>query len=558
MRSAAVYSHYPQRMLGHDEDDDYEEEDEEDDEEDEDEDGDEDDDSDTSLSSALSLSFGRPCHHHATRDRLHSSISACSSASTSSASASVSAQGPSFPGSRRRIKNALVVLSTRRAITNRAWNDLWNALQTLEVVLNQTPSSDLGVFFPIYARISTDMEILLENIAVQDKDYRRGLSSSEAKALAILLQKWPKMVTEPRWGFVRQTVENVPKPIAIQTVDRPTSQLLACLEAIILLGSPRKLSLARLGLDHLPLALLNLDEVVSWYLSFEGSPTPPGRLEEVLGSIKLLDLSRNQLTVLPNSLPCALPCLESLNLSHNPFLTIPTSLTRFRYLERLSNKGTRRRKSNVRSIWTEIGNKTQTEVTSSDEKVQSLVVNCIRRIQCSLKHGETVDLSSLAAHVRRAVTNGFDCESCGQFVGPSDRLSPIYERVVLLSPAISLPSPADEGRGRDVSGSSRGKTEVMNVLGDAVSPHSLSLAERIAVAVGSRRRESTTLIIGPRRLCYKCARLHLSFDSVGGIDLDQKECECDGCEEERKIVGELGLVRWVRRKVPRNGQKVIL
>lgn len=351
----------------------------------------------------------------------------------------------------------------------------------------------------------------------------------------------------------------MPKPIAIQTVDRPTSQLLACLEAIILLGSPRKLSLARLSLDHLPLALLDLDEVVSWYLSFEGSPIPPGRLEEVLGSIKLLDLSRNQLTVLPNSLPCVLPSLESLNLSHNPSLTLPTSLTRFRYLERLSTKDTRRRKSNVRSIWTEIANKTRTEMTSSDEKVQSLVVNCIRRIQRSLKCGESVDLSTLAVHLRRAVTGGFDCESCGQFVAPADGLAPIYERVKLLSPAISLPSPADEGRGRELSGSSRGRTEVMNVLGDAVSPHGLSLAERIAVGVGSRSREPTTLIIGPRRLCYRCARLHLSFDSLGEMDLDQKECECDGCEEEREIVEELGVVRWVRRKVPRsNEQKVSL
>lgn len=210
MRSAAVYPHYPQRIFGDDEENEEEEEnDEEDVDEDEEENEEEDDESsDTSLSSALSLSFGRPYHHHTSRDRLHSSISACSSSSTSSASASVSAQGPSFPGSRRRIKNALAVLGTRRAITNRAWNDLWNALQTLEVVLNQTPSSDLGVFLPIFARISTDMEILLENIAIQDKDYRRGLSSSEAKALAILLQKWPKMVAEPRWGFVRQTVEN--------------------------------------------------------------------------------------------------------------------------------------------------------------------------------------------------------------------------------------------------------------------------------------------------------------------------------------------------------------
>ncbi|KAH9814123.1 hypothetical protein DFH28DRAFT_316741 [Melampsora americana] len=557
MRSAAVYSDYPHRMLMRDEDhiEDEEANVEEDDDEDDEDEEEDDESSDTSLSSALSLTFGRP--HHNPRDRLPSSISACSSSSTSSASLSLSAQGSSFPGSRRRIKNALTILGTRRAITNRAWNDLWNASQTLEVVLNQTPSSDLGVFLPIFARISTDLDMLLAATTVQDKDYRRGLSSSEAKALAILLQKWPKMVAEPRWRFVRQTVENVPKPIAIETVDRPTSQLLACLEAIILLGSPRKLSLARLGLDHLPLALLDLDEVVSWYLSFEGSPIPPGRLEEVIGSIKLLDLSRNQLAVLPNSLPYVLPYLESLNMSHNPFLTIPTSLTRFRHLERLSTKATRRRKSNVRSIWAEIEKKTQTEVTSPNEKVQSLVVNCIRRIQRSLKCGETVDLSNLAGHVRRVVTNGFDCESCEQFVGPPHGLAPLYERVKLLSPAISLSSSSDQGGGRDVSGSSRGRTEVMNVSGNAVSPHGLSLAERIAVAVGSRSRESTTVIIGPRKLCYKCARLHLSFDSVGRVNLNHKECECDGCEEERKIVGELGVVRWVRRKVPRNEHQVI-
>lgn len=78
------------------------------------------------------------------------------------------------------------------------------------------------------------------------------------------------------------------------SLDLATSHLLAFIESILLLGSPRKLSLARLGLTCLPRALIELEAVLAWYLRFD-EPLSFGRTGELLRSIKSLDLSRNNL-----------------------------------------------------------------------------------------------------------------------------------------------------------------------------------------------------------------------------------------------------------------------
>ncbi|KAG0145086.1 hypothetical protein CROQUDRAFT_659178 [Cronartium quercuum f. sp. fusiforme G11] len=505
-----------------------------------------------------------------TTTSLSSSISRSSSSLSLNRHPSYSRSSSSssmVPRSRKAIKISLTVSQTRRAITNHAWTELWQSLLTLDVILNGS-HTELGIFLPILARIATDLELLLAEHE-NDREYRKRLSSSEAKSLSILVQKWPKMATEVGWRSVRESVENVPKPASIGdgAVDRPTAQLLATLESILVLGSPRKLSLARLGLECVPQALVELDEVVRWYVSFEGSLLTSRRVKSVLGSIKLLDLSRNQLTALPDSLPRILPLLETLNLGHNSFVALPTTITQFRHLDRLGVKeSTRRRKGNLRATWDAITASGSGSRPQERDRLPSLAVLCIRIIQRSLRSPSASVAGAeraqprgglgggLAPHLRRAVEVGYDCESCGKFVGPPpDGLAPIYERVRLLSPAVSLPQATDDARGRLRTG----PLAILNVLGAAaVSPHRLTIAERVAVAVGCRGSERVAVVIGPRRLCGRCGWLHLSFErsvvSEPEPELDLGECRCVGCVEERLAVGEVGLVRWVRKKVPRN------
>lgn len=250
---------------------------------------------------------------------------------------------------------------------------------------------------------------------------------------------------------------------------------------------------------------------------------------------------------LPDSLSNLLPHLENLDLAHNSFVALPTCLTQFRNLSRLNAKAaTRRRKGNVRAIWAAIAAQGH-EVWDPPEPVPPLTVFCIRQLQHS-----SVSLRGLATHLRAAVETGYDCESCGRFVYPGG-LGSIYERVRLLSPGVNLPRAAESWRRRGA-----GTVEVLNVLGATVAPYGLSPAERVAVAVGSQAREGSAavVVIGPRRLCARCAKLHLSFEPSGDggsrqLRMDEEECGCVGCVEERTVVTEVGIVRWVRRKVPR-------
>lgn len=112
-----------------------------DDEDDEDEEDDEDSSSDSSLCSSISAGSSSLSFSSATPSG-YPSLS--SSASSASSSTSINLTPP-VPRSRKHIKTSLGIFQTRRALLNRAWQDLWNGLQALK----PDPVAQLGIFLPV-------------------------------------------------------------------------------------------------------------------------------------------------------------------------------------------------------------------------------------------------------------------------------------------------------------------------------------------------------------------------------------------------------------------------
>ncbi|POV97571.1 hypothetical protein PSTT_14967, partial [Puccinia striiformis] len=198
------------------------------------------------------------------------------------------------------------------------------------------------------ARVFADIErLVIHEPLMSSKVYRQGLDRDEAKALSVMQQKWPKLwKQEMNVNFqklIQQHLDHMPRTIA-GVYDSPTRIVLDCLERILLRLSSR-IGLSNLRLTVLPAALLDLEAVTSWYLSFGPIFCPPanrpihlppaGQDSDAKLEVKSLDLSGNKLTELPHRLPSVLPGLQKLKLSGNPLRYLPASVRHWEQLKRL-------------------------------------------------------------------------------------------------------------------------------------------------------------------------------------------------------------------------------
>ncbi|KNF02741.1 hypothetical protein PSTG_04026 [Puccinia striiformis f. sp. tritici PST-78] len=245
-----------------------------------------------------------------------------------------------------------LILDTRQALESSLWGPLWRNVQELDKWLSRSHSSDrlksLGLLLPILSRVFADIErLVIHEPLMSSKVYRQGLDRDEAKALTVMQQKWPKLwKQEMNVNFqklIQQHLDHMPRTIA-GVYDSPTRIVLDCLERILLRLSSR-IGLSNLRLTVLPAALLDLEAVTSWYLSFGPIFCPPanrpihlppaGQDSDANLEVKSLDLSGNKLTELPHRLPSVLPGLQKLKLSGNPLRYLPASVRHWEQLKRL-------------------------------------------------------------------------------------------------------------------------------------------------------------------------------------------------------------------------------
>lgn len=350
------------------------------------------------------------------------------------------------------------ISDARRALTHPPlWALLWEAIQELERLIIRFYSFDrlnsLGIILPILSRLFDDIDRrVIKNSTFGSKPYRRLLNRDQAKALNVLVQKWPKLWAAEMNVHFHQIIlkHSDHKPIVLLNGDdRTTSELLNSLEPILLRQS-RRLSLSGLGLVKVPRCLLEIGSIVDWYLGFgsifsqnhhHSSPSEALERGWTLGTIEILDLSFNKLTGLPESLPEILPQLKFLNLSDNPIAYLPpSSMDRWSELRKIKiDRPMRRRPNADRLLQRLMTFDPSSGVRSQVERPPSLVECCLKRIKDHFDDQSKASKTPihrhhlcrrLPNHLQRALRKGRSCRSCQRFLWPSTTRA-VFQRVYL-------------------------------------------------------------------------------------------------------------------------------
>ncbi|KAH9442463.1 hypothetical protein H4Q26_012737 [Puccinia striiformis f. sp. tritici PST-130] len=326
-----------------------------------------------------------------------------------------------------------LILDTRQALESSLWGPLWRNVQELDKWLSRSHSSDrlksLGLLLPMLSRVFADIErLVIHEPLMSSKVYRQGLDRDEAKALSVMQQKWPKLwKQEMNVNFqklIQQHLDHMPRTIA-GVYDSPTRIVLDCLERILLRLSSR-IGLSNLRLTVLPAALLDLEAVTSWYLSFGPIFCPPanrpihlppaGQDSDANLEVKSLDLSGNKLTELPHRLPSVLPGLQKLKLSGNPLRYLPASVRHWEQLKRLRVDPPMRRPTGRRRL---------AHILARASDPPTLVESCMSRLMESPAELDSPAVhtgrSPLPAHLARALQKGRLCDHCHRFRWPAQR-----------------------------------------------------------------------------------------------------------------------------------------
>ncbi|KAA1070741.1 hypothetical protein PGT21_022887 [Puccinia graminis f. sp. tritici] len=336
-------------------------------------------------------------------------------------------EGPAMNGSspvllvRANKRLVELLLEGRHALECLPWSAIWRSVLELDKSLNRSHSAgrlkSLGLFLPILSRLFDDLDRSIHVPSINSKAYRQGLDRHEAKALTVMQQKWPKLRKQEMHVELRTLIQrhSVPKPQAIVGAhDRPTRIVLDSLERV-LLHLTHRLPLCNLRLAKLPAALLDAETITSWYTSFgpifgsssSGPPLPPDPLErlsaDAMGRIKYLDVSRNELTEIPQRLTSVFPQLWKLNLTRNPLDCLPMSLREWARgrvrVDRLKRRPTGRHRL--------------ARIVAQGCAPPTLVESCLSRlIKAAVP---TPDRGPLPPHLVAALARGRLCDHCRRF-----------------------------------------------------------------------------------------------------------------------------------------------
>jgi len=257
---------------------------------------------------------------------------------------------------------------------------------------------------------------------MSSKVYRQGLDRDEAKALSVMQQKWPKLSRQEMSVDLHKIIQRHPadKPRTIANVHDPaTRTALDCLERVLLRVSSR-MTLSGMRLLEVPAAILDMEAITTWYLSFgpifsPSSSLPPSfslsdQSRDTLIGVKFLDLSENNLKEIPGRLPAVFSGLQKLDLSGNPLGCLPASSLEWVELTRLKlDPPIRRRTSRAR----------RRRILAGAQEPPTLVESCLSRLIESLRSAGSPAVPDprrpLPAHLSRALAKGRLCDQCRRF-----------------------------------------------------------------------------------------------------------------------------------------------
>ncbi|MBW0483266.1 hypothetical protein O181_022981 [Austropuccinia psidii MF-1] len=346
------------------------------------------------------------------------------SSSSGSSACSTDPHGPELLPFQVGGKLYQLVFFAHQKLKNRSWVALWKNLHEVDKIICSSSIKKLrsfGIILPILARLIDKIEFLVtQDLLLKSKAHRHSLSADNAKALSVLIQKWPKFLQKERIVAIREIVEQHNKPQVIAGVlDDPTDHVLFEIE-LVLLGLSSKISLAKLSLTSVPPAILELSSIVGWYLKFGSIQWRDGHsnssqtddVKLILSTIKCLDLSSNQIHSLPSRLPYILSGLKVLTLTNNPIVALPVTSIRWRALRRLKLSRRTIRRPTSRTL--------VRLALSSSPSPPTLVECCLKRLKSCLPI-----TPNLPPHLFNALVKGHQCQSCSRFLWPS--ACPLYE-----------------------------------------------------------------------------------------------------------------------------------
>ncbi|GAA5965753.1 hypothetical protein JCM3765_007332 [Sporobolomyces pararoseus] len=549
--------------------------------------------------------------------RLSSSPNLRSSGAPRSQATAAQGPGGGSAQSRSSLKFSLCYIRARQSLASQSYDSLASSLRTLSSLLPfSSPSSanweSIAIFIPILERFSRDLAAVLSRDEAGSREFRRtSLGKDDAKALVALKQKWSRVraglakgkgkgkekESELDWiEHVQNSVERNPPPASFteQTHLSQTTALLNSIESVLLPScSIPRISLSNLALTSTQLsswnALRHLEQVVEWYLSFSSLPKEETkkRAKSVLKGIKSLDLSRNSLSTFPSWLPELFPSLETLSLSHNQFYHLPPSIMLFSDLQRLRTHGNHLVHPEKALLPLRIDKKRESKRGGGNRaNSKRIVYSLLRGTSSNTPSPATVphfpslfrisaeilllspspsasDISLLPPHLSQTLSESYICTSCRLPILSIDQDSerfisePLFERVHLVHPGISLPKAAtrqqrqqhptnlnSEEEREERDGGSLASFEQLLLLTiynryDSQPPPSSISSRRHDAGRSDKRgknRGVPTLVIGGAgggnstddnwRFCVRCAKAHLGITKISahsiivGISVD--------------------------------------
>ncbi|KAM0788691.1 hypothetical protein ACM66B_002788 [Microbotryomycetes sp. NB124-2] len=413
----------------------------------------------------------------------------------------------SSSSSRTELRLSLAVTRARHALKRHEYETLATTLGSIKAAL-PSDLSTLGVFVPVLHRFSRTLK---EELSGKDKQFRKTLTKTDAKALISLQQRWctasdsdghrPSKAADDH-GWVQNLRELVGQhaqpPSCVPNVPTPAeSALLDGLERLLLPSTLPRLSLSDQGVTDEQLEQLSVlqsaDQVLDWYLSF--APPPQSHSgSEILAAVNSLDLSKNAFSRLPAFLPKLFPNLETLNLSNNAFKHLPPAIMLFSCLKRIKTRGNKLAKhgkvprlrslhatddptrSNTREVVDTI--KTRLPALLAAQK-EALPIPSLFSIALDVVRSHQIDPAGLPELFSTAIATSYACCSCHQAVNeistPLLHLPPLFERVHHLDPGVIVPPQS----------------------GDASATHraSISVDERVMLALYGRNTTIETFVI---------------------------------------------------------------
>nr|CAG8560501.1 9873_t:CDS:2 [Entrophospora candida] len=298
----------------------------------------------------------------------------------------------------------LPILEAREVMMNQQnfeWSTLLKSLQTLDTALKKNNMA-LDLFKPIFVRFLNDLENFIKKLP-HDKEYRKTLKHSEAKACTIIQQKLKQMVES--WNSIIQEHNQIKPPIPITSKNQ---YIVDEIEKFLMISPHNHISFRGLNLTKYPQHMKKLNIVLKYYYSFS-----PIIMDKNLSvhSLTILDLSRNKLKVFAHEI-LFFRNLKVLRLANNLFQYFPPYITRLNsFTVLLGIKFNPLRKSNVSKI-------------NSEYKISSLsppLNNNDGNSEGNCEKTTTTKIPSLCDLYY--IQDGYLCECCRMFISTS---SPLY------------------------------------------------------------------------------------------------------------------------------------